>query len=301
MYPRPGSFGLLVALTASLGAASPARACATCGCGDSTLTATGVEKPYKNRIRVALEERMGSFSQGEPGVGQHSWFLRSALTGSWSPQERVTLGALLPWVSAWLDEGSKPQQTVNGLGDLELSGRVLVFRERRFAPHHLLWGLAGLKAPTGYRVYDESGHPFPDDDQPGSGSWDPFFAATYAWFGEPLALFASTSYRVTTPNERGYRRGSQLGWSAFVQFQPWSWGAFGAGLEGHYTQADTLLNGNAVPNTGGTVLNLAPAVMAMPLTDLLLRLVVDVPIVHVLNGVQTMGTQVTLQIAYDIR
>jgi len=293
------SFIALVGATLAWCTATPARACATCGCGDSTLTATGVEKPYKNRVRVSLEERMGSFSQGDPG--EHSWFLKSSLTGSWSPHERITVGALLPWVTAWLDAAGQPQRVANGLGDLELQARVLVYRERRFAPHHLLWGLAGLKTPTGYRVYDDTGHPFPDDDQPGSGSWDPFVGATYGWFSEPLALFASASYRVTTPNERGYRRGSQLGWSAFVQFQPWTWGAFGIGLEGHYTQADTLLNGNAVPNTGGTVLNLAPAFLAMPLTDLLIRLVVDVPVVHVLDGVQTIGTQVALQIAYDIR
>jgi hypothetical protein len=292
---------LLVVLAWSWQTAPVARACSTCGCGDSTLTATGVEKPYKNRVRVALEERMGSFTQGDPGVGQSTWFLKSSLIGSWMPHERVTVAALLPWVSAWLTDGSAPQQSINGLGDLELSARVLAFRERRFAPHHLLWGLAGLKTPTGPRVYDASGHPYADDDQPGTGSWDPFFGASYGWFGDGIASFVSASYRVTTPNERGYRRGSQLGWSAFLQFQPWSWGAFGAGIDGHYHDPDTLTNGNAVPNTGGTVLNLAPTMMVMPLTDLLIRLVIDVPVLHALYGVQTVGPQISLSIAYDIR
>ena len=84
--------GLLVALAVSWWATPPARACVTCGCGDPTLTATGVEKPYKNRVRIGLEERFGSFSQGEPGAGEHTWFLRSSLAGSWAPHERVTLG-----------------------------------------------------------------------------------------------------------------------------------------------------------------------------------------------------------------
>ena len=127
------------------------------------------------------------------------------------PHERITLGATLPWVSAWLNEAGKPQQSLNGLGDLELAARVLLFRERRFAPHHLLWGLVGLKFPTGYRLYDDTGHPFPADDQPGTGSWDPFVGGTYAWFGNGMAVFASASYKVTTPNERAYRRGSALG------------------------------------------------------------------------------------------
>jgi len=35
----------------------PARACAVCNCGDPTLTAVGVEQPYRNRVRAGLEER----------------------------------------------------------------------------------------------------------------------------------------------------------------------------------------------------------------------------------------------------
>ena len=47
-----------IAIGAALSlAGARAEACAACGCGDQTLTATGIEKPYKNRVRLALEER----------------------------------------------------------------------------------------------------------------------------------------------------------------------------------------------------------------------------------------------------
>jgi hypothetical protein len=34
-------------------AATPAMACASCGCGDPTLTGAGTEQPFRNRIRVS--------------------------------------------------------------------------------------------------------------------------------------------------------------------------------------------------------------------------------------------------------
>ena len=66
----------LVAVVVALGvvAATPRRAaaCASCGCGDPTLTATGVERPYRNRVRVAWEERYGSLTMGDDLTGQQA-------------------------------------------------------------------------------------------------------------------------------------------------------------------------------------------------------------------------------------
>ena len=58
-----------------------ARACASCSCGDETLTATGVERPYRNRVRLVAEERYGSLSVGDAQTGEHTEFLRSTLAG----------------------------------------------------------------------------------------------------------------------------------------------------------------------------------------------------------------------------
>ncbi len=303
------SLALVLAAAAAL-APARARACASCSCGDLTLTATGIERPYKNRVRLAVEERYGSLSSGGyvmsngelTQYGERVSFLRSSLAASWSPIKWLTINALLPWVTSWV-QPMRPAstQTINGLGDLELSGRFLVFKERGFAPHHLLWLNAGLKFPTGYRVRDDQGYPFPDDDQPGSGSWDPFAGATYAWFsGGLVSLYASTSYRYTTPGFDGYRRGAVLGTTASVQFQPRPWGAIVLGADGVWQQADRLANGNQMPSTGGVVGYFAPALLASPVRDLLVRLVVDVPVATHLYGTQTVGTQVALSIAYDV-
>jgi hypothetical protein len=264
------------------------------------LTATGVERPYQNRVRVAWEERYGSLTMGDDAAGQRVQFLRSTLALSWSPLRRLTIGALLPWVTSWLERTGVPRSSVNGLGDLELAARAVVFQERSFAPRHVLWATTGLKLPTGYRATDASGFAVPDDDQPGSGSWDPFVGVTYAWFsGEMTSFFASSSLRYTTPGWRDYRRGMSFGGSLAFQLQPWSWGAFQLGGDLLWARADTLANGNAAPNSGGATGYLMVGLLANPWRDLLVRLLVDAPLLTALNGTQTVGPQLVMQVSYD--
>jgi hypothetical protein len=232
---------------------------------------------------------------------EHTYNLRSALAVAWSPVSRLTIGTFVPWMTTWLVHDGKTQ-TINGLGDMELSARVLVVRDRKFAAHHLFWLNGGLKFPTGPRINDDQGYPYSDDDQPGSGSWDPFAGLTYAWFsGDKWSAWGSASYRYTTPGWHGYRRGSVLGWTTAAQLQPWHWMAFTAGLNGRWEQADLLSNGNAAPDTGGVIVSVAPGVLVSPRTDVLLRLLVDVPVAQELNGKQHVGPQVMLSLNWDVR
>jgi hypothetical protein len=301
---RNSAPALLLALALLL-APGRARACASCGCGDPTLTAAGIEKPYLNRVRLVVDNRYGSFTQGADGSSEHTEFLRSSIGLAWTPHPRITVALLVPWVTSYLTPVSHSpgadRGVVSGLGDVELSARALLYQERHFAPHHLLWGMSGLKFPSGYRVRSDSGDFYSDDDQPGSGSWDPFAAVTYAWYsGGLMSAFASTSYRQTTPGWHGNRRGSTLGGSLAVQAQPWQRVALAVGADVAWQQPDRLPNNHDAPSTGGTVLYVAPALLVSPATDWLIRLVVDVPAVAALYGTQTVGTQVALSIAYDV-
>jgi hypothetical protein len=248
-------------------------------------------------VRLGLEERYSDFQSGE----SHAYTLRSSLAAMWSPVDRFTIAAFLPWMTSWVRHGER-LDFVNGLGDFEMSARVVVARDKKFAPHHLFWLNAGLKFPTAPRLKDDRGYPYPDDDQPGSGSWDPFFGVTYAWFSQDQwTVWGSVSYRLTTDGPRGYRRGSLLGWTTATQYQPWTWGGFTLGINGGWTQADELSNDRAAPNTGGVIVSLAPGLMAAPRPDWILRLVVDVPVVQALYGEQKQGPQVMLTLNYDVR
>ena len=260
------------------GAPRASLACASCGCGDPTLTAMGIEKPFRNRVRLSLEERFGGHS--DPDRTERVLISRTTLSASFSPTAWLTLAAALPVAAGELRvrraKGPSARRII-GLGDLELYARGLVFRDRSFSPRHILGILAGLKAPTGPRVADSSGYPAPDDFQPGSGSWDPLLGASYGYFGSELGVFASLSYRHTTTGRLDYRRGSVLGVSAFVQRSLHRAVAFGLGLELSHTRPDEL-RGIALPETGGTVLAVVPQALIALRTDWLLRAALQIPV-----------------------
>jgi hypothetical protein len=300
MEARSGAAALALVLALAWPPAR-ARACASCNCGDPTLTAAGVEQPYTNRVRAGVETRYMSRDQGDGLDAESTQLVRSTIFATWTPIPRLTLGLVVPWITDWVTTPTDGQQLINGLGDAELSGRVLVVRDRRFAAHHLLWAWLGLKLPTGPRLRDDQGFPYADDDQPGSGSWDPFAGFTYAWFsGAQWSAYTNVGYRATTPGYHGYWRGSILAWNATAQLQPWSWAAMQLGVDGTWTQADRLSSGGQMPNTGGTVMRLAPSVVASPRADLLLRLSLLVPMYQNWYGVQREGVQVALSLVYDI-
>lgn len=262
------------------------RACASCGCGDPTLTAMGFEKPFKNRVRLSLEQRLGGHQ--DRSLRERTLISRTALSASWSPAAWLTFAGTLPMVAgelSQLGEPSRAARRIIGLGDLDLYVRGLVFRDRRFAPRHVVGVLAGLKFPTGPRVRDSSGYPAPDDFQPGSGSWDPIFGANYGYFGD-LGVFVSFSYVHTTTGRNEYRRGSALGISAFVQRSVHRVVSLGAGLELSHTRPDEL-RGAVLPESGSTVLALVPQALIALRTDWLLRVALQLPGGQFSNGAQT--------------
>ena len=151
-----------------------------------------------------------------------------------------------------------------------------------------------------HRPHLSTRFPVDSDDRPGSGSYDPFVGLTYGWFsGELLSVFASATGRLTTHGFDGYLRGATVGGTAVLQLQPWGWGALQVGADLLWERADYLGNGNLVPNSGGTTGFLVGALLVNPWRDLLLRLVVDAPVITVMQGTQSVGPQVTLQVAYD--
>jgi hypothetical protein len=281
---------------------STANACVPCNCGDPTLVATGVEQPYRNRVRMALEERVSTHESGDMLTRREALATISSLYVLWSPHHRITVGAMLPWVVASIRGADGTTRLASGLGDLETSARFVVARDRRFAARHIFQLIAGLKWPTGPRVADAEGFFFADDEQPGSGSYDPVVGAAWSWFTGGLASGAvQTMARIPTAGPRGYRRGAAVSTSAIVQLQPARWFALGLGGVVLWRAADTLANGAASPDTGGVVVQLLPAFLFAPASRVLIRLGAGIPIVQSFNGRQREGVEGTLSLAVDIR
>ena len=291
---------IAAALALFLGAAPRARACPMCGCGDPTITAMGIEKPYQNRVRLGLDERFGGHTSGDPSYAETTWSLRSTLIASWSPIPRLTVEGLLPLVAEWIDVPSQPMRRAVGLGDAEVLVRGVVWRDRAFSPSHLLSVVGGIKTPTGPRAYDADGYPVPDDDQPGSGSWDPEAGASYAYYTERFTAFSSALYRLTTPGRNGYQHGQTVAATAGLQFQGASWIAAALSADFRWAAADTFRGGSDVPNTGGAMLALTPALLLAPTNRWVIRLAVQVHVADWLYGSQSESHAVMLSTAVDL-
>ena len=290
----------LILIAAILLASPVVRACASCGCGDPTLTAMGVEKPFANRLRFSLEERFSGDSAGNADYLEETWTLRSSLTASFSPNDRFTIAALVPLMSIWTSVAGSAYQNVTGLGDSELMARAILWRERAWSPRHLISLMGGIKIPTAPRGYYASGYPAPDDVQPGSGSWDPFVGLGYHWFTSDLfSTFASLSYRYTTPGWHDYRRGESVGGTAGLQLQPSGRVAFAVSLDYRWAAADQLASGGVVANSGGSMLAITPSIGVAPIPDWLIVLSAQLHVAGWFNGSQTQSTTLVLSTVVD--
>jgi len=290
---------LCLALVIAGAGGGVARACVQCNGGDPTIAALGLEQPYRHRVRVAVDERVTSHDSGAGELQRTTTQLRSTLH---LPHGRVLVGAALPWVTARSSHAGAAAHVLNGLGDLEATLRIVVYRDRRFAPRHLVALTGGVKAPTGPRLEDGDGYPLPEDEQPGTGSWDPIAGASYAWVpGGLVSTLIAASYRHGTPGRRGDQRGGVLSSQALVQLQPLERLAIAAGLEVTWRAADRFASGAAQPDSGGAVLWAAPALLIVPARALVLRVAAAIPLASALAGTQREGAQVGLTLAWDIR
>ena len=80
---------------------------------------------------------------------------------------------------------------------IRLAERVL-WRDRGFAPAHVLSGLVGLELPTASDLA-RAEQLASDDAQPGSRSWDPTAGLAYAFFGGAFSLQSAATPLPTRP------------------------------------------------------------------------------------------------------
>ena len=245
-----------------------ARACAVCNCGDPTLTAVGVEQPYRNRVRAGIEERYGSHSQGDGLDGEAS---RARALGAVrgvvaaSARHRRAGGAVDDDLA---DHRRRARATlINGLGDMELSGRVLIARDKSFGAHHLLWATAGLKTADGAAAARRRRLSLRRRRSAGLGLVGSVRRRDLRVVFGRAVVGVRERRAIATRAEgwHGYRRG-HAGRAGTRRCRR----SRGAGarsrwfVEGNWLAQDRLPSGAGMPNTGGTVVRLGPAFVVSP-------------------------------------
>lgn len=289
---------LLVA--ASSAWAPSARACATCGCGDPTLTAMGTEKPYRDRLRLSLDARHRSDDIGEPDVDQIR-LRETRFDGqiAWAPSDRLFVMATVPVLQRSIRYVNDGKTDTTAMGDIELRAKAFVFTDRAFAPRHLFAVLGGLKMPTAPRQRSEvDGSYLPIEAQPGTGSWDPLLGMSYAFFARPWSFYASVQGSSPLRGRQVFRASASVRTTTTVQYQISPEFAVRAGLDTR-TDGHSYEDGLPERDSSGFVAFASPEIVVSPMTDLLVVLSVRMPVVSALAGYHHEGPVIGAGLAYD--
>jgi hypothetical protein len=283
----------------ALAAPRSSRACASCGCGDPTLTALGSEKPFQNRLRlgaslVAQDEASGVPRLNEIALGEQ----RLELQGAWAPTARVFLLATLPLVRREVTYVNLAKTRVLGTSDLELRAKLFLWEDRAFSPRHLLALVTGARLPTAGWDRDEGGVARPSELQTGRGALSPLAGLAYAHFHFPWSEYASVEATSPVAHRAAFRPPATVLATTAAQWQLAAPVALRLSVDGRWDTHATEA-GRVDPNTGGAVAFVSPTVLVTPVTDLVIFALARLPTVDRLSGQQRAGVILSTGIAYD--
>jgi hypothetical protein len=292
---------LAAAAAAALAALAPraASACATCSCGDPTITSMGTEQSYPGRLRASLGFVQRSDVQGVERVDdEHHDERRLDLSVAYSPTRWLQLAASLPLVQRRVTEVDLSSDTLRGPGDLDLRARATLWRDRGFAPRHLVGLSAGVTLPTAAVQRDAGGTALDLDHQVGGLAVTPRVGVFYTQLRHPFSLYASLSAAHVFRAFGDERAGDNLAATAALQWQPGeTWGL----RLGHDAKVeDRAKRGHALlADTGGGALFVTPGVIYSPLVDLVFEAQLQLPVVNGLYGHHSESPVVLLATSYD--
>jgi hypothetical protein len=188
-------------------------------------------------------------------------------------------------------EDSADQVTTTGMSDPEFYALVRLWSSRfgdGIGKRSTVSAIVGVKTPWGQNNVQQNGERVDEHAQPGTGSTDLFGGLSgYYLFDERSTLFGSVQYRGTGRNGFGYKYGNIV--NASIAYERKLLDPLDAVLEfdfRHSGRDQVAFDGEQDPNTGGTVLYIAPRLLYAITQHLVVRAAVQIPIVENLYGVQ---------------
>lgn len=274
-------------------------ACATCLCGDPTITTMGTEKPFAGRMRVGTEYLTRGEKAGEPGVNEFE-----------TDEERLTFNFSYALNSEWMFAVSLPliTKTVkrfdlsnaqgSGVGDLDFSARWFVGKDDHF-PARYLWGIQfGLRLPTSSEEKLD-GVPIDIDAQPGGGTTIPSVGIWYGHYAMPWFFYASASHQhAIDKGYQGYQAGDATLVTGLVQYALNYGVALQFSLDSRFKKQDEY-NGERDDNSGGVLIMATPGLAWTPMEDLVVNLSYQAPVIENAHGQQEEKPTARIGVAYD--
>lgn len=276
-----------------------ALACATCLCGDPTITTMGTEKPFAGRLRAGIDHLRRKETVAEPGVSEVvteeervTYSLSYAVNAEW------IVAASLPLVSKEIRRYDLSRENASGAGDIDLAARWFLSRDEG-APARDLWGLQfGLRLPTSTEQ-KAGGEVINFDAQPGAGAVIPGIGAWYGRYAMPWFGYASAVVQhAVTDGYQGYRAGDVLLVTTLAQYAVNYRLALQFSLDGRFKRQDAY-DGVTDENSGGVLVMATPGVAWTPLEDLVVNANYQIPAIENANGRQEESATLRAGFTYD--
>ncbi len=263
-----------------------AHACATCSAGDPTLDASGSEKPFAARKRLALDARATTAHAADVTIAEERLELRTDLALSPMLLVSAALPALHRSITTF--DGAHSNEVV--LGDAELRATAVVADTGIANVRRSILVFGGSKLPTSPLQTDAKGRDLPVALQPGCGSIDPMLGASIVLSHAPFTFVASTLFYLPFSVRAGPHAGDSWRTSFTLQVQlPGSVVATRFGISTRLDQAGLLTDREIDPDSGGFVTYVSGEVLVSPVRDLVLGLGMFAPAVQALRGSQHEG------------
>jgi Putative MetA-pathway of phenol degradation len=265
-------------------ASGVARACSMCQCGDPTYRLIGEEFFTATPWRMGFDiDHGGKDTAGDvEGTRETELETRMTVSGAWTPRPGLRLVGRLPFVNRKI-EATDGTSTMFGLSDPELfvHAQVTPTKARNWAAL-----MVGVRAPWGQNDRTVDGERADEHLQPGTGAGSIWAGASGALrLGKREHLFSSVMARWNGTNHHGYHYGNAAFLNLAYQHDlaPRLAGVLEANArDARFDEVD----GTQAPNTGGSVLYLAPRVQWQMNETLVLRLGVQVPVAQRMIGDQ---------------
>lgn len=283
-------FVLTVVSTVVAAALAPraAEPCSLCQCGDPAFALMGSQLfvPRTWHLGMSADRyAKDQVAEDDPSTREEEVENRVTLSASRTFGDRLTLVARVPFAQRTITTSSG-QESLSGLSDPEL-----VAHYRLSAPRPGTWLSASVGLRPGWGRHDAQidGERAEQHLQPGTGAMgiEPGLSFSHmVGDAHPGSIFGSALGRLNGRNDAGYHYGNAI--LANLGYERRFGSRVDAVLETNFRYAakDEPAPGEPDPNTGGSMLYLAPRIVLKLDRTLFLRLGVQIPIVKSLYGDQ---------------
>ncbi len=292
------SLALLLASIFTL-LSGPAFSCATCLCGDPTLTTMGAEKPFTGRLRFSLDYLDRSETSGTTGVDRTDTDeQRTTLGVSYWPAENWAIGVRLPWTSKQSTQSNLAQQSTDAIGDVDVDLRYYLWQDQPHRPRHLVGLQGGLRLPLADEETN-AGVSLDIDVQPGGGLWLANIGLWHGYFSFPWMVYSSSQLSIGLDEGYGqFEYGSSIKLSSTVQYAINYQLALRLGADLRWSGRDSYADVRE-ENSGGFIAFLSPGIVLTIAPDLILHASVQLPTIDHLNGEQQENNIYRIGMTYD--